>query len=107
MSYTLCAASLLLVGSANAGGVKGGMDGQRFDELTRLLGTGRSRRQTLKFVLAGLGAAAVGFRRTGDVSAGVCRPETSPCFESSDCCSPAICTYGACYPAGGCLSEGE
>jgi hypothetical protein len=83
------------------------MDGQRFDELARFLGTGRSRRQTLKFVLASLGAAAVGFRRTIDASAGVCRPETSPCVESSDCCEPAVCTFGACYPAGGCLSEGE
>lgn len=65
------------------------VDGQRFDDATRLLGAGASRRSVIKRMagaLMGLGAAGVAGRRA---SAGACLGEGSSCNAEADACCAA------------------
>src|SRR4051794_39887863 len=48
------------------------MDGSRFDRVTRLLGSSRSRRDLIKIAAGGVVAAVVGTRRAEIASAAVC-----------------------------------
>lgn len=67
------------------------MDGNRFDELTRGLAHGRSRRGVMK----GLGAAvlgAAGLARLGGVEAKTtCRNAGHPCEGNQTCCDGLVC----------------
>jgi len=91
------------------------MDARRFDEMTRVLAAGRSRRRVLAGAAAGL-AAALGLGRRPADAQSVCRPYGRTCsglaapppppFASgfipipTECCTPgAICR---CYPNGHC-----
>ncbi|MGH2533584.1 MAG: hypothetical protein ACRDJW_14895 [Thermomicrobiales bacterium] len=73
------------------------MDGQRFDDLTRWLATGASRRGLLKGALAGLvaGVAGQGARRVA--AAG--QANGTPCSRSTDCASYR-CVDGVCCNSG-------
>src|SRR5688572_15669919 len=54
------------------------MDGQRFDELTKRLATGASRRSVLKALLGGAGAVAIGSVAKSQAAAQPeCIPETT------------------------------
>jgi hypothetical protein len=71
------------------------MDGNRFDDLTKALAAGASRRG----VLRGLAAAAAGagltlLGRRGAEAA--CRNFSRPCEEGDRCCRGAVCRGGAC-----------
>ncbi len=74
------------------------MDGQHFDELTRRMTTGASRRRLLGLVTGLLGGAAI----TGDVAAlpqrpGTCRPALVGCTHDRQCCS-GTCEVGRQLP---------
>ena len=62
------------------------MDGQKFDDITRALATGTSRRRVLKGLLAGA-VGVVGLRRAAKVSAGPAgtRVLGESCRETADC----------------------
>ena len=64
-----------------------GMDGQRFDDVARLIGTGASRRRVIKGIFAGaLGLGGVSALRSG-ASAGGCISVGESCVSSDDeCC---------------------
>lgn len=79
------------------------MDGQRFDDLTRLIGTGRSRRGVLRLIGGGL-AAAVGLGGARQAGAqDKCLSEGSACFFDEECCDGFNCDGGFCA---GCQSSG-
>jgi hypothetical protein len=91
------------------------MDEQRFDELTRALAGGTSRRRVLKGLTAGLAAVAAGITGFGDAEAARrCRTVAQICRKRDDCCAqdcgPADSTgrrrCGLC-PDGGELCGGE
>ena len=62
------------------------MDSQQFDDLTRALATGSSRRKVLKGLFAGV-AGAVGLRRVTPANAATCRNLGEACRNDSSCCS--------------------
>jgi hypothetical protein len=67
------------------------MDGQRFDAVARLIGTGASRRRVLKGLLGGVVAGAAAVRGRGEVFAG-CIAEGGNCTQSPDtCCGDLEC----------------
>lgn len=69
------------------------MDGQRFDELTRLMVNRLSRRRWLRGIgAAALGAVAGAIGIGGAGEASTCRPVGSTCREHANCCS------GTCGP---------
>jgi hypothetical protein len=77
------------------------MDGQRFDEITKALATGASRRQILRGVVAGLvGALASGLSREHAAAARRCKGAGGKCTADRDCCQddPARCADGKCCP---------
>jgi hypothetical protein len=70
------------------------MDGKRFDEFTRLIGTGGSRRRVLKgltWALLGVSGLAVG--RSASAGAPVCGSENAACGGEldPDCCDELAC----------------
>jgi len=73
------------------------MDGQRFDELARRLGTGTSRRGVLKGIAAGLGASVFGFALRAPARAGF-----QQCNDLTPCPDGQECVEGMCQPIGGC-----
>jgi hypothetical protein len=74
------------------GQLKGtGLDGQRFDALSRLVATGMPRRRVLGFIGGGLAAIV---SRVTSVSAG-CLGEGSPCLDDITCCPGLFCDLGA------------
>lgn len=92
------------------------MDGQRFDEVARLIGTGASRRRVLKGVLggiAGLGGAGLARRAGAQEAQGICAVLGAACLLDEDCCTPgagqvACEDQTCCLPEGsGCVLEGE
>ena len=65
------------------------MDGQRFDNLTKALASGASRRRVLKGLVGGIAgglAAAFGRHRVG---AQTCGDIDDACFSDGDCCRDA------------------
>jgi len=62
------------------------MDGQRFDELTRALVSGTSRRRVLGGIV-GAALGAVGLRKTRGVDAQGCGEFNDACFNNGECCS--------------------
>jgi hypothetical protein len=74
------------------GQLKGkGLDGQRFDALSRLVATGMPRRKVLGMIGGGLAAIV---SRVTSVSAG-CLGEGSPCLDDITCCPGLFCDLGA------------
>jgi len=64
------------------------MDGNRFDELTRGLADGRTRRAVLKAMAGGVVAGIASVFNSGDpVAAASCRKATEICRKNGDCCS--------------------
>jgi hypothetical protein len=111
-------------------GRRTGMDGQRFDELARALGTGASRRRVLKGLFAGLAAAglqanrafaqetcdtdedcAIGETCIEGVCQAVCAGETEVCESGDECCDGLICVQeggpGTCQLPGACQEIDE
>jgi hypothetical protein len=92
------------------------MDGMRFDDVSRALARGTSRRAVLKGLFAGV-AAAAGLRALPDsADAATCTPPGPRNFCNFDveCCSGSLCRNGACScPAGkkicgsGCIDESQ
>lgn len=78
------------------------MDGQRFDDLARVLARGASRRQVLRGLTAGAvggTAVALGFSRpAAEVAAADCIGGGGTCAADSDCCAGGLCNpNGQCY----------
>jgi hypothetical protein len=72
------------------------MDGQRFDDITRAVATGTSRRQLFRVVLGsvlGLTGAAAGTRAG---SADECKQVDKACKKDSQCCAGLFCEAGSC-----------
>ncbi len=78
-----------------------GVDGTRFDHLSRRVAGARSRRQLLK-AIAGIAAGAL----TGSTAAAAqtCTAQYSSCSGDEQCCPGSVCEYGLCMP--GCRIEG-
>ena len=74
------------------------MDGQRFDEVARLIGTGASRRRVLKGLLGGITAGVVMARSRGETGAqDACDAFADPCTTGPDSCCPGLmCQGGTC-----------
>lgn len=79
------------------------MDGQRFDDLTRMIGTGRSRRGVLKLIGGGF-AVAIGVGSARNALAGACIPEAGACLTDDECCTGFNCDGGFCA---GCQPDGS
>jgi len=62
------------------------MDSNRFDELARAFGTGRSRRQVLKTLAGGLAGALAGAIGQGASAAPRCKPFGRRCRANGECC---------------------
>lgn len=69
------------------------MDGQRFDELTRALVSGTSRRRVVGG-LVGAAVGALGLRRSRGVAAQGCGDYLDACFNGGECCS-GVCDIPA------------
>lgn len=67
------------------------MDGNRFDDLTRALGAGTSRRRALKLLGGGLAGGAFTLFGRARTDAFVCRQSGATCLKDAQCCS------GFCY----------
>ena len=82
------------------------MDGQRFDELARLVATGVPRRRVLGMFAGGVAAV---FSRVGSASAGICLNEGDPCDGvTNPCCGDLVCDVGGsdtCVQATVCIGE--
>jgi hypothetical protein len=66
------------------------MDGNRFDELSKMFGRTRSRRTAVKELVAGAAASGAGLVRTiGADAAAKCRRKGDICRKDGDCCSNA------------------
>ena len=65
-----------------------GMDGQRFDSVTRLIGAGASRRRVLKVLLGGVVAGAAAVRGRGEASAGCVEVVGTSC--ATNCCGAGL-----------------
>ena len=98
-----------------------GMDGRKFDDYTKALATGVSRRQVIKGLAGGaLGAAvAAVFGSRSDADA-ACRRIRHPCEGTQECCTGLVCVEAAfegkserCCPPGqvacgtGCCAAGQ
>ena len=70
------------------------MDGERFDQISRLVATG-SRRQLLAALIAGALAGPPGWAAPASVAAR-CRRVGEACDDGSRCCEGARCRGGAC-----------
>ena len=86
-----------------------GMDGQRFDDVARLIGTGASRRRVIKGIFAGaLGLGGVSALRPG-ASAGGCILTGQSCVDNGDaCCDGSSVCAGVprmCYSTTSCVGE--
>lgn len=89
-------------------GTKGtAMKFSRFDELTRELASGRSRRDVLRMMIGGAAGFAA-LRMTEGVEAqGTCVFETgAPCESNANCCEPYVCFEGQCDIPKGCVDPG-
>ncbi|MDQ3539564.1 MAG: hypothetical protein M3440_02650, partial [Chloroflexota bacterium] len=75
------------------------MDSQQFDDLTRALATGSSRRKVLKGLFAGV-AGAVGLRRVTPANAATCRDLGEACRSTTDCCNASGQTVLICQKVG-------
>src|SRR5215217_1624679 len=78
------------------------MDGQRFDHVTRLIGSGASRRSVLKGLTGALiGAAGLVGARSSAI-AGSCGSEGAACGAQGDlpCCPEFVCGKGSCIGEG-------
>jgi hypothetical protein len=82
------------------------MDGQRFDELARLVATGVPRRRVLGMIAGGVAAV---FARGGSASAGICLNEGDACDGvTNPCCGDLVCDVGGsdtCVQAAVCIGE--
>jgi hypothetical protein len=80
------------------------MDGQRFDDLARLIGSGASRRRVLTVLTGGLGSLWLG---KGAARAQCANPET--CQTDGDCCDRFTCDAesSACVAPPSCHPTGE
>jgi hypothetical protein len=83
------------------------MDQQRFDDLTRAMAAGTTRRRALK-VFGGL-AAGIGAMRFADRSAlaGGCEEEGNACASEADCCQGLFCSNFVCSSAEICGVAGD
>ena len=63
------------------------MDGNRFDQLTRVLAEGRTRRSTLKAIVGTVVGGLSGLLSATDVLGASCRKPAEVCRKNSDCCS--------------------
>lgn len=77
---------------------------QQFDDLTRLIGTGTSRRRVLKGLVGGIAAGVLGFTRQAATSAQECVAEGEACAADTDCCE-GICCAGFCRNIECCIDE--
>ncbi|MFN8593546.1 MAG: hypothetical protein U0031_18965 [Thermomicrobiales bacterium] len=79
------------------------MDATRFDRFTRTVAATRSRRSTLRAIVA-LGAAALaGVRLTATpVAASGCAGFGCPCSDSSTCVEGLVCCGNSCNTSGNC-----
>lgn len=82
------------------------MDPRRFDDMTKRLTTGSSRRQVLKGLAGGALASALSFVGAGGVVARQCRDDGKNCKSDTECCSlfcnPATFTCAVAPPADTC-----
>ncbi len=82
------------------------MDGQQFDELTRALATGRSRRAVLRSLLGGVGAGALALLGGPAHAAPQLKRNGRRCKSSSQCasgyCDPATQQCMTCKPLTAC-----
>lgn len=84
------------------------MDGQRFDELTRLIGSGATRRRMLK-LFGGGAAVAAGLGRLSEARAGFCTGAGDSCGFDDVCCSQS-CVDEICQCSGtgsACIDDGD
>jgi len=64
------------------------MDGHRFDGITKALAEGVSRRDVLKTLAAGVGAAVLGALGLDETAASrICRADSLVCSKNADCCA--------------------
>src|SRR5688500_16539047 len=82
------------------------MDGQRFDELARLVATGVPRRRVLGMIAGGVAAV---FAHGGRANAGTCLVEGNSCDGVTlPCCGDLVCDVGGsdtCVQAAVCIPE--
>src|SRR3712207_4230881 len=73
------------------------MDHERFDDLTRALATGMSRRQALKSLAGGAAGGLLAFLGVGKAAAAPpgCKRNGKKCKEDTQCCS-GNCENGTC-----------
>lgn len=74
------------------------MDGSRFDDLARRLAAGRSRRQVLAAIGAGLSAVLTGGLRMERGDAAGCGKGGAGCSDRRKCCGGLTCLNGTCCP---------
>ncbi len=85
------------------------MDHNRFDDLTRALAQGTSRRQALRLLGGSLAGGLLAALGVGQVAAeDTCKPNGKKCRKDAQCCSKN-CVDGTCAacPAGRTLCDGE
>jgi hypothetical protein len=73
------------------------MDQDRFDNLTRALARGTSRRQALKLLGGSLAGGLLSFLGVGDAAADDCKRNGKACKKNKQCCS-GNCADGFCAP---------
>lgn len=84
------------------------MDHQRFDEFTRLIGAGHSRRGVIKLLAGGFAAGVLGVASRGQASAQTCGVLGEECTGNDDCCDGLVCFEALCdNPSGLCMEDGE
>ncbi len=71
------------------------MDSSRFDEFTKILVNGTSRRQALKTIAATVVGGVFGLSRAGEALASHCRHLGHTCEHNTECCS-GFCHDGRC-----------
>ncbi len=62
------------------------MEGRRFDEIARTLGSGASRRRAIRTVAGGAVAAVLARFGGGEAAAGDCKKRLERCQSRRDCC---------------------
>ena len=84
------------------------MDSERFDDLTRALASGVSRRQTLKLLGGSLAGGLMVFLGIGEAGADPpgCKREGKNCTRHDQCCSGTCCNT-VCCAAGQVCQDGQ
>lgn len=84
------------------------MDGKRFDDITRAVARGVTRRKVIGGLLAAMATALNADRARADPPRrATCKLQTQGCGRDSQCCFGLCCNHRCCWPGAICDERGE